>query len=181
VVFWGAGYLRDPRKGFGKFLEALKELSRSIEKPDEVFIYIAGNADEESRRMHIPFKHRYAGTLSIDQIIEAYQLSHVYACTSVEDSGPTMINQAILCGTPVAAFEMGVSLDLVHDSKTGYRVALGDIQAFASGLQKILSADDRQYAEMAGNCRNEGLSKLDPKNQIKQYQDIFRKLNLPDL
>ena len=56
---------------------------------------------------------------------------------SIEDSGPMMINESIMCGTPVVCFDMGVARDLVHTGRTGYRAALRDSSDLAFGIREV--------------------------------------------
>ena len=178
VIFWGAGHLKDPRKGFNEFLDSIDILAKTYEENENIFIYIAGEADDATRNKVLPFRSRFAGKLSLEEIIEAYQMSHLYACSSVEDSGPTMINQAIICGTPVVSFEMGISLDLVHNGITGFRIKMGDSVEFAGGMNKILELGKEEYENLSKRCREEGLRKCNPENQLELYREIFRSMNL---
>jgi glycosyltransferase involved in cell wall biosynthesis len=107
-------------------------------------------------------------------IASAYQAADVYVCPSIEDSGPMMINQSIMCGTPVVSFEMGVALDLVVTGKTGYRAKLKDTGDMAKGILDILTLDEDNYKIMSVNCRELALKLCSPDVQSEKIENILR-------
>ncbi|HEY5124202.1 MAG TPA: glycosyltransferase [Ignavibacteria bacterium] len=77
----------------------------------------------------LPFEYLYLGYVdNTFGIASAFQAADVFVCPSIEDSGPIMINQSIMCGTPVVVFEMGVATDLVETGITGFRAKNKDVQ-----------------------------------------------------
>ena len=69
-----------------------------------------------------------------------------------------MINQSILCGTPVVAFAQGAALDLVVPGETGHLARMCDPEDFARGLALILGLDAAGHARMHQSCRAKGLA-----------------------
>jgi glycosyltransferase involved in cell wall biosynthesis len=57
-----------------------------------------------------------------------------------------------MCGTPVVAFRMGVSLDLVQDGETGYLAELGDAKGLCDGIQRVLDASPEDQQRMNRAC-----------------------------
>jgi glycosyltransferase involved in cell wall biosynthesis len=115
------------------------------------------------------------GFISSQEVLaEMYQIADFLVVPSLEDSGPMMINESILCGTPVVAFDMGVAGDLVKTGKTGYLARLGDKDDLAFGIQLLLNMTSKSYEEMRVNCRNIGLSKVSYKAQISHFLEIVQ-------
>jgi len=102
----------------------------------------------------LEINHRYIGYLSENELIKAYQLAHIFICPSLEDSGPLMINQAIMCGTPVVAFNIGSATDLVITGETGYLAKIKDPTDMANGIDYVLSLTEIEYRNMSENCRS---------------------------
>ncbi|AXE20508.1 hypothetical protein DR864_23605 [Runella rosea] len=149
VIFFGAASLKERRKGMHLLIEAIKIL-----EAENVTYLIAGNAA-------LPFENRSIktiGYLDEGQLIKAYQAADIFVCPSIEDSGPMMINQSIMCGTPVVAFNTGVAQDLVHTGNTGYRADLGDYKDLAKGIAQLLQLDKTARRVMGENCRNLAVS-----------------------
>ncbi len=166
VMFIGATYLNERRKGMKELLQAL---SKMISK--DVVLLIAGNSDFGD----IPFENKTVGYLSENDLIKAYQSADVFVCPTLEDSGPLMINQSMMCGTPVVAFEVGVAMDLVLTKITGYRAKFGNIDDLANGIDYVLSLDDTNYRIMSERCRSLAISSYSYdvyKNKISSVLEI---------
>lgn len=175
VIFFGATYLRERRKGMRYLTEALKILKQSPAILNEkILLLIAGN-DFELIKDEIPFEYKYVGLLANnEQLAEAFQVSDIYVCPSIEDSGPMMINQALMCGIPTVAFEMGVALDIVITGVTGYRAKLMNSIDLAKGIESILTLEPAVYETYSNNCRELALSSFTPEVQIDQFEKLFK-------
>jgi len=145
IVFFGATFLNERRKGMSELLQALD----LIKSRSNILLLIAGSADIGE----ISLDHKRVGFLSETDLIRAYQAADLFVCPSLEDSGPMMINQSIMCGTPVVAFNMGVSMDLVLTGETGYRAKYADVEDLAKGIDYILSLNQDEYNLMSNKCR----------------------------
>jgi glycosyltransferase involved in cell wall biosynthesis len=174
VVFFGSVFLTEKRKGMLYLIEALhilKEKYNDLE--NNMMLLFAGNNVKDFTQQ-IPFTYKHLGFLKdCGQLAEAFQAADMFVCPSIEEAGPMMINQSLMCGTPVVAFEMGVANDLVISGKTGYRAKLRDSDDFANGINKILNLNSVDYLQMSNNCRNLALEMLHPNVQIKQFENIF--------
>jgi glycosyltransferase involved in cell wall biosynthesis len=181
VIFFGAVYLMDERKGMFYLYQTLKILSETLKglNADDVLLLVAGReiGSEEliSFVNSLPFKSIFLNYLyKKEEMASVYQAADIYLCPSIEDSGPSMINQSILCGTPVVSFEMGVAIDLVINGETGYRARLKDSEDMASGLNTLLSASDEEYRRISENCRNLGLKHCTHEVQIAEFERILK-------
>lgn len=178
IIFFGAKEVGEERKGGKYMVEALRTLSTSL--PDDIkgniLLVIAGKNDNDAFT-DIFLPHKFVGFLNDDRILAlAYQAADVFVCPSIEDSGPMMINEAIMCGTPVVAFDMGVAPDLVYNGKTGYRAKLKDSKDLAKGIAKILNLNNDEYIEMSRNCRQLGLELCSPKVQVEGFERLFKEV-----
>ena len=117
VISFGATNISSERIGFKFLIEALNLLARDIIS-DNIVILVAG----DNCKMDIPsgMNVKLLGRLSTEDLFKMYYASDVFVCPSVEDSGPLMVNQAVSCGTPVVAFNVGVVQDLIVHKTNGY-------------------------------------------------------------
>ncbi|MFZ4706091.1 MAG: glycosyltransferase [Bacteroidales bacterium] len=177
IIFFGSIALTTARKGMLYLLESLKILKERVKDSaldNDIMLLIAGTeinhiADD------LPFEYLFMGLLDNTYgIASAYQIADIFICPSIEDSGPTMINQSIMCGTPVVSFEMGVSPDLVITGKTGYMAKLKDSKDLAQGIFEILSLTDDNFNEMSDNCRKLALKVCSPEVQIGSFENLFK-------
>ena len=179
IIFFGSVSLHEERKGMAYLVEALEILRQrlgGLPWQDSVHCLIAGQEDEGFlREMALPFTH--VGTLRNDgELASAYQAADLFVCPSIEDSGPSMINQAIMSGTPVVSFEMGVAPDLVHTGITGYRARLKDSLDLANGMFGILDLPIHDCRVMSQNCRTWGIERCHPEVQARQFSAIMESM-----
>jgi glycosyltransferase involved in cell wall biosynthesis len=173
IIFFGAFYVDDKRKGFFYLIEALNYLVQKLKDTSMIHLAIAGNNNPDLKDS-LPFTHTFLGCLNHNTLPTAFQSADVFVSPSIEDSGPMMVNQSIMCGTPVVAFEMGVALDLVHNGETGYRAKLKDSKDLADGIKKMLDLENSMYIKMSHNCREFGLKLCHPKEQAIKFMGLFK-------
>lgn len=176
IVFFGAVSLSDERKGISFLLESLQNLKDQIKNTkleNNIFLIIAGDNVEKIKDI-LPFEYSFLGMLeNPNGIATAFQAADIYVSSSIEDSGPTMINQSIMCGTPVVAFETGIVLDLVINDKTGYRAKIKDALDLSFGIFKILNLNYFEYYKMSNDCRELAIKLYAPEVQSKRFEELF--------
>jgi glycosyltransferase involved in cell wall biosynthesis len=179
IIFFGAVGLTEKRKGMHLLFESLGKLKELIRNDgsqleNEILLLIAGGGYQEIVDL-LPFESHYLGYLDNNYgIASAYQAADIFLCPSIEDSGPMMINQSIMSGTPVVSFEMGVSLDLVINGETGYRAKLKDSSDMATGILKILKLNSDDYSKMSINCRNLALKLCSPETRMGVLGNLLK-------
>jgi glycosyltransferase involved in cell wall biosynthesis len=144
VLFFGSSYLHEPRKGGKYLIEALRHLRASLDSTSasRILLLIAGHNGDELKRQ-LPFAVHDLGYLADDEnLATAYRAADVFVCPSIEDAGPMMIPEAMLCGTPVVAFDCGGAPDLVKSGQTGYLARPGDAEELACGIEQVLAASN---------------------------------------
>jgi len=173
IIFFGATSLSDPRKGVQYFLDALTILKEQLNGASiDFLILLAGKEGfEPFRNKGISIKE--IGYLNEDSLIMAYQAADFAVSPSLEDSGPMMVNQCIMCGTPMVTFHTGVAMDLVITGQTGYSAKLFDTTDFAKGLQYLLLLNDTETKEIAIRCRNHALATITPEVYAKNLTSLF--------
>lgn len=169
ILFGGASFERI-NKGMKYLIDALIILRASLTNPEQVHILIVGNGEISAE---LPFDFTHLGYLKTQQeMAEAYQSCDVYVCPTIQDAGPAMINESIMCGRPVVSFDMGVARDLIINHKTGYIVKMEDEKDFAYGIKLILELNEQQLKEMNKNCREIALEKCNMNNFIDRIIEI---------
>ena len=174
VIYFVTSNIHERRKGYQYLKEALIHLSKSAD-PFNIIIVTAGATNKVNELFaEIDITHHHLGYLRGDiALAEAYNISDVFVSPSIEDSGPMMVNESMMCGVPVASFKMGVALDLVEDGVTGYKVELRNSKALATSIIKILSLNGKEYSRMSMNCRNKAIEILSQDIQIKKVVEIL--------
>jgi glycosyltransferase involved in cell wall biosynthesis len=173
VIFFGATSINHKRKGMKYLVDALTILSTTLNnKDDEILLLIAGTSVELFTS--VPYEIKHLGLLeNNEQLALAFQAANVFVCPSIEDSGPIMINQSIMTGTPVVSFEMGVAYDVVYNGISGYRAKIKDSFDLAKGILTILQLNSQDYNQMCKNCIEMGIKSFHPDVIAKQLKKIL--------
>jgi glycosyltransferase involved in cell wall biosynthesis len=125
-------------KGFGLFLEALRQLDA-----EGVSLHVAVIGD----RGFIPVGFRHITTTELGPqlgdaaLARAYQAADFFVSPSTNETGPMMAGEAMACGRPLIAYPIGIAPDLIEQGRNGTLVEqVGDVTALAAAI--------RAYAEM---------------------------------
>lgn len=175
IIFFGAQSLHEERKGIKYILESLTILNKLISNSDiqdNIYIIYAGYNDNYVESLN--FMNKSLGRLDlINELPKAYQASDVFVSSSIQDTGPYMICEAIMTGLPVVTFDMGLAKELVITGKTGYKAIISDPNDLALGLFKILSLSPEEYYQMSENCQHLGHQLLLPEIQLSKFIEII--------
>ncbi len=179
VIFYGANSFTDPRKGSVELLAALKIVCKNLEESkldgltvDNVVILLAGKEGQDFFK-DIPFEIKSVGFLRETELITAYQAADFMVSPSLEDSGPMMINQSVMCGTPMVTFDIGVAMNIVRTGETGYRAKLGDTTDLAAGIFSMLSISNEALDRMSFQCRQFALQEITPDVYAERIMKLF--------
>jgi glycosyltransferase involved in cell wall biosynthesis len=137
VIFYGSTYSYEKRKGMVYFIEAMNILYNQLPcinyKNEDIVVILAGHGvDNSDLHNKIPFQVKSIGFINGDeQLSQVYNAADVFVNSSIEDSGPMMINESMMCGTPVVSFNVGVTDDLIVNGFSGYKAPIYDSRSMA--------------------------------------------------
>ena len=176
VVFFGCQDLKDPRKGMDLLIKSLHLFWNTLNKEqrDKVLIIVAGRKIDVIIEK-IDFDMKYVGYVPSTQMPELYSLADVFLSPSIDDAGPTMVNQSLCCGTPVVAFEMGSALESVKSKGTGYCAKLNDSEDFANGISFIFNLPVEKYLLMRKRCCEIAYKYTSYESHVKEFLRIYEK------
>lgn len=164
VVFCGASSLKEKRKGMHLLIEVAKQLV-----VHNVIFLVAGSSITIKEIINV----KLLGELNEEQLIKAYQAADLFICPSLEDSGPMMINQSMMCGTPVVSFSTGVALDLVQNGQTGFIAEWNNSSSLAKAVIDILTLSYNDYQKMSENCREVAIAKFSARTHMKMLPQLI--------
>jgi glycosyltransferase involved in cell wall biosynthesis len=153
-ILTGAQNMEDPRKGFSYLLEALEILDKELpmEQKDKIVLLVVSNSvNEEFKR--VTFKKQKIDYIKDYRLLSLlYQAADIFINSSIEDSGPMMVSEALACGTPVVGFDTGVVMNMVIDDYNGYKAPLKDSRKLAEGIRKIFEMNKDSYKTFSKNA-----------------------------
>ena len=175
IIFFGAQNMSDPRKGFKALMEALEHLKKMLPAAIAEKILLVYASKEDIETVSFPFQHiRLPFLQGEEQLAKAYQVATVFVSPSLEDAGPMMIAEAMLCGTPVVAYDIGLARDAIVNGLTGFTIPKGEIVKFASCIRGILEMDPDNYDNMSKACSKNASVMFSVKREVEEYGALFR-------
>ena len=84
-----------------------------------------------------------------------------------EDNYPTVNIEAISCGTPVVAYNVGGASEVITED-TGISVKENDIHGLKQAIEKVCLKD---YTE---SCRQYALDNCNKETEVKSYLDLYQ-------
>jgi glycosyltransferase involved in cell wall biosynthesis len=167
VIFCGADSIQAERKGFKELIESLKVLKRKTDISNITIIVAGGVCGDFPSGYDV----KMVGKLSFKDVFKAYACADLFLCPSLEDSGPMMINFAVMAYIPVVAFEMGITLDIIKHKENGYVAKWRDVNDFADGILFCISNKDGVLKEL-NSFNNQIMKDCQEKKSIWKYLGI---------
>lgn len=154
VILFGAQSIDDKRKGVKYLVEALNILYSKLtdSEKEKICLVTIGKSDKIIHQLP-PFSQKHLGFVSVDKLPEIYSLADIFISPSINDAGPSMVNQSLACGTPVISFEMGTALDVVKDQGSGVCVPVMDSEAMSKAIDKVFHFSKEEYQKMSNKAR----------------------------
>ena len=162
-----------PFKGFDTLEAALPHIAQAAEGRDVFLLALGDDAPDTQiggvRVRFVPFVSQPA------QVAEYYRAADLYLHPSRAENFPLAVLEAMACGVPVVASDVGGIPEIVVDGETGLLVPADDPQALAAATGLLLTDDTRRAAlASAGASRVAALFTLD--RQVQAYLDWYAEI-----
>jgi glycosyltransferase involved in cell wall biosynthesis len=174
ILFGAILATSDPRKGFHLLQPALQRL-REQRNNENTQIVIVGSC-APIQPIDLGFKTHYLGTLKDDYSIAlAYAAADVFVAPSVQDNLPNTVLEAISCGIPCVAFNIGGMPDLIEHQQNGYLASPFEIEDFAQGIDWVLR-DRIRWQKLSEFSRAKAEHEFSLELQAKRYRELFHEI-----
>ena len=169
------GRLND-QKGAEHLLHALS----SMKTPAASLDIVGDGPNREAlkqlaQQLGVASRIRWHGQLSQSELPSLYQRAAAVVIPSVDEGLGLVAVEALLCETPVVAFDSGGLRDVIQHEKTGLLVKPGDRTALASALDNLLARDGRG-SQLGRAGRLYALSAFAPESAARRYAEIYRQV-----
>lgn len=161
------------QKGVDLLLHALAKLPAGIQ------LDVVGEGAERAalerlaRELGVGPRVRWHGTQQHSELVRFYQSAAALIVPSADEGLGLVAAEAMLCETPVVAFESGGLPDVVQHERTGLLVRERSPDALADAIEQMLARPDRGQALGAAG-RLHALSTFAPESVARRYIDIYR-------
>ena len=174
VLFGAASPTGERRKGYQLLVEALDQIARTY-PIDEICVVLFGQSDGIPSSLS-GFPVHVIGTLHDDVSLAAlYSSADVFVVPSLQDNLPNTVAEALACGTPCVAFNIGGMSDLIQHRVNGYLAAPFDTTDLARGIVE-LTIDRKEAGPMRQAARKTAETMLDQEMMAKHYVALYQDL-----
>ena len=146
-----------PSKGIDTLLRAATEIRR--DRPDVCVLVVGGGLDERDEQETAELKRlqqlgselglnnvRYIKAQPQETLAQYYAAADVFVMPSHYESFGMVVLEAMACGTPVVASEVGGLAYTISHGESGLLVPPGDWRAFAQAVSRLLASPRLQGA-----------------------------------
>jgi glycosyltransferase involved in cell wall biosynthesis len=168
-----AGRLEQGQKG----IFDLPQIDRALEarRVSVTWTIAGGGPDEEELKRRWTFNPqvRWVGRLSADEIARAYVDQDLFVLPTRHEGFPVALLEAMAAGlVPVVSdIESGVP-EVVDDDRTGVKLPVGDVVAFAEAIARF----DRERGRldvMSAQARARVTARFDIRDRVGDYQRLY--------
>ena len=137
-------------------IQAIPEVAKHTDRA-LVFLIVGDGHERENcerlvRSLGVENYARLIGTVPHDRVPSIMSMSDVFVSTSNLTNAAIPTCEALVCGLPVVALDVGNTREVIRDGETGLVVPDGDIAGLAAAIARVID-DDALRARMAENAR----------------------------
>jgi glycosyltransferase involved in cell wall biosynthesis len=175
LILFGAMYPNsDCRKGFHLLRQALQSLNKS-EWRDKAKLAIFG-ASQPKEPIDLGLESHYLGRLNDDiSLAVVYAAADVFVAPSIQDNLPNTVMEAIACGTPCVAFDIGGMPDMIEHQHNGYLAQPFDSEDLAKGIVWVLENKER-HQKLCDRARQKAEQEFTLEIQARRYESLYREI-----
>lgn len=174
VLFGAVGGQSDERKGFDLLNEALHHLENNLTaKKLNIELVVLGQSAPMPED-NIQLKSHYFGHLHDDISIRILlNAADVVVVPSRQDNLPNICLEALGCGTPLVAFDIGGFKDIIDHNSNGYLAHPFDTKDLAEGILCISNAAADKQEKISIASRKSATDRYSYKLIAQKYIEIY--------
>lgn len=173
ILFGSVSSTNDKNKGFHLLLNALQKLvAKGLSENVELVVFGSAKplvAPDFGLRTH------YVGYLNDETSIALlYSAADLFVAPSIQENLSNTVMEAMACGTPCVAFDIGGMSDMIEHIHNGYLARPYEPDDLTEGIAWGL-ADDGRLQILSGRCR-EKVAEFSLGRVAAHYIDLYKKL-----
>jgi len=145
----------DSRKGCSLFISSIKILHRSY--PDlcqRIKVISIGDSTLSRSEINNLIDLEDHGYVERESLLHLYSIADALIVTSLEDSGPLMVNECIALGTFVISTPVGISNDLITESNGIVMKGISDLDIVKSIVMLFGYHENKDFLDLRENYKN---------------------------
>ena len=174
ILFTANGIRENPWKDYKTMRKAIVLLAENLPSQNILFLALGENSPPEkigNATIHfIPYEK------DSQVVADYYRVSDVYVHAAKAETFGLAVTEALACGIPVVATNVGGIPEQIEQGKTGFLVSIGDSIAMTQYIQLLLEDDEfrQQIGWQASVIAQHKFSlELMTNNYLNWYQEIM--------
>ena len=167
-------------KGCEYLIIAFSELLKVCNR-DDIMLYFIGDGDKKrdlvkmTKSLGVDKKVFFLGSKPHDQIPLWLNISDIFVLPSISEGFPTIIPEAMMCGVPVIASDVGGISEIITTNKTGFLTKPGNIEEIVSCIKLLLDNENirQQIIETAKNESKRYTWENNALECIRKYNEVL--------
>lgn len=157
----------------------IRATAKVLQAGRDLTLAIVGGGPEEGRLRHLVDELEIGDAVHFvgwrDDLARIYADSTVVALSSDNEGTPVCLIEAMACGCPVIATNVGGVRDVLEGGRLGVMVPPKDVDAFASSLADLLG-DDLKRARLAREAPGSVRTRYSVERLVKDMSALYREL-----
>ena len=177
ILFGAINPTSASRKGFQLLQPALQSL-RQMGWQDHADLVIFGT---DSSALELGFQTHYLGKLNGDLALAlAYSAADICVVPSVQENLPNTLVEAIACGTPCVAFNVGGNSEIIDHQQNGYLAQAYEVEDLAAGIAWVLASERYQHlCEQARQKAQAFTLEVQAQRYLHRFEEVVQPPPLP--
>ncbi|MFQ5643120.1 MAG: glycosyltransferase family 4 protein [Thiogranum sp.] len=175
IVMFGAMYsTSDRNKGFDYLVSALRKIAATPLRDEVVAVVIGADAPDDG--VDVGLDIRFLGQLNDDtSLAVAYSAADLFVAPSKQENLPNMVMEAMACGVPCVAFDIGGMPDMIEHRKTGYLARPYEPEDLAEGMRWII-ADREVKRGLSMTAREKIVANFSENLVAERYRSLYNEI-----
>jgi len=168
-------------KGFDTAIAAFSLLTKRGSSGSAIRLLIAGEGKHRPalenlvEKLDLTESVQFIGEVARDRVPSVINQATLVLVPSYLESFGLVAIEAMQMGRPVVASRIGGLKEIVSDGKTGFLVPPRDPTALCQSIQTLLE-EPKRAAKMGAQGRKRALEKFSLRQNIVQYEDLYKEL-----
>jgi len=166
-------------------LTAIRAFAKLNKRHPQAQLRIAGEIDADPpyaklakslvAELGLSDRVHFLGQLDEPAILDEYRACMMVLLSSVQETAPVVIEQAMAAGKPVVTTDAGGCGALVANGETGFVAPIGDAHGLAHGMIRLMD-DHALYEQMSAGARWQATERFKVSSVVDKTLDLYRSL-----
>jgi glycosyltransferase involved in cell wall biosynthesis len=167
ITFISNGGSNNRQKGW----EYAEKIIKDPKNKNILFLCIGGDADKQIENI------KYIKAISDENILaQYYSASDALLFTSLIENFPLVTLEAMACGTPILAFDVGGTKEGVIHLENGYIAKYKDTEDIQRGLEWLIGLSDDEISSVSDKCISRVNTLFTIEVMTENYIRLYKKL-----